>query len=415
MKKGKNRKKRKKARNRHLWGAIAVIGMAVAILAGCSAKGNDSANKSAGSETVTDQDALPVDISIIEQIYTDEYEKQAGNLQSVQPIIDRLADYGVVAIDSDNKVDMANAEKMRQFIDSLESGENAKVLVHQVFYSGGLNLLEIVADKGNVSVKRTYYTFQDNCLSNTVNCEFEADYCKYTDEGYLIIEGYWHSPEWYAFTLSEKEEHIALRVEPLDKQCRELNKKYMEPVSYNLNNMFIIDWNEDDFADLDFYDIFERFYKETYGKDCPYTMNDDLSVGNEYEIPADEFENIIMRHIRVSPEELHTLLRYDADKDIYIYRPRGFYEFDYAEVPYPEVVAFETNDDGSMTLTVNAVYPNDNTSKLFSHKVTVVDENGKIYYHSNEILGDEELNLWWHSDRQSDDEWDEYYNGGDDE
>ena len=79
-----------------------------------------------------------------------------------------------------------------------------------------------------------------------------------------------------------------------------------------------------------------------------------------------------------------------------------------------EVAAFETNDDGSMTLMVNAVYPNENTSKLFSHKVTVADENGRIYYLSNEILGDEELNLWWHGDRLSDDEWNEYYKGVDD-
>jgi len=214
--------------------------------------------------------------------------------------------------------------------------------------------------------------------------------------------------------MSEEEEHIALRVEPLDEQCRELCEKYMTPVSYNLNNMFITDWDEDDFAGLDFYDIFDRFYMETYGKNCPYTMSDDLTVGNEYDIPADEFENVIMQHIKVSPEELHMHLRYDANKNIYIYRPRGFGEFDYAEVPYPEVVAFETNDDGSMTLMVNAVYPNVNTSKLFSHKVTVADENGRIYYLSNEILGDEELNLWWHGDRLSDDEWNEYYKGGDD-
>ena len=138
-------------------------------------------------------------------------------------------------------------------------------------------------------------------------------------------------------------------------------------------------------------------------------MNDDLSVGNEYEISADEFEHVIMQHFRVSSKELQLLLRYDVERNVYIYRPRGFEEFDYAEVPYPEVVAYEENADGSETLTVNAVYPNGNTSKIFSHKVTVIEEDGKIYYLSNEILGDKELNLWWHADRLSDDEWNEYY------
>ena len=78
-------------------------------------------------------------------------------------------------------------------------------------------------------------------------------------------------------------------------------------------------------------------------------------------------------------------------------------------MPYPEVVDFETNDDGSVTLTVNAVYPNENTSKLFSHRVTVSDKDGQIYYLSNEIFDDEESALWWHADRLSEDEWDKYY------
>ena len=179
------------------------------------------------------------------------------------------------------------------------------------------------------------------------------------------------------------------------------------------NNIFITNWNENDYSNLDFYDIFERFYKDTYGKSCPYTMNDDLSVGNEYEISADEFEHVIMQHFRVSSKELQLLLRYDVERNVYIYRPRGFEEFDYAEVPYPEVVAYEENADGSETLTVNAVYPNGNTSKIFSHKVTVIEEDGKIYYLSNEILGDKELNLWWHADRLSDGEWNEYYKSDD--
>ena len=375
-------------------------------------KRSESTNISTENEAVTDQDDLPVDISEIEQIFIDEYNNRDGSLQCVQQIVDRLADCGFIAIDSDNKVDMANAENMRPFIDSLGSGEDAEVLVLQVFYNGGLNLLDIATDEGKVSVEKTFYFFRDDHLSKTVHSEFEADYCEYTDEGYLLIGGSLYSPELYVLTMGEEEEHIALRVEPLDRQCRELNEKYMAPVSYNMNNMFITDWDEDDLAGLDFYDIFERFYEETYDKNCPYTMSDDLSVGNEYDIPADEFENVIMQHIKVSPEELHMLLRYDDDKNIYIYRPRGFDEFDYVEVPYPEVTAFETNDDGSLTLTVNAVYPNDNTSKLFSHKVTVADENGKIYYRSNEILGDEELDLWWHADRFSDDEWNEYYKGG---
>lgn len=381
------------------------------LLAGCRVSNHETSKKSAGTERITDQDGSIEDISKIEQIFIDEYSKQNDHLKCVGKIIEKLGDSGFVAIDNENRVDMTNADFMMQFISSMESGEHAKISVLQIFYTGGLNYVDITTDKGNVGVEQTYFTFQDNQLIQTAHSEFTADHCEYTDEGYLLIGGSRYSPELYVLTMSEEEEHIALRVEPLDEQCRRFCEKYMAPISYNLNNMFITSWAEDDFADLDFYDVFERFYKETYGKICPYTMNDDLSEGNEYEIPANEFEDVIMQHIRVSPEKLHMLLRYDADKECYIYRPRGFHEFDYAEVPYPEVAAYERNVDGSVTLTVNAVYPNGNTSKLFSHKVTVVDENGRIYYLSNELFGDKELDLWWHADRLSDEEWNEYYKG----
>ena len=316
------------------------------LLAGCSESSsenvNESNNVSTENEMVAEQDDLKVDISKIEQIYIDEYNSQNGDSNCVRKIIEKLGDNGYIAIDSDNRVDMTNPDSVKGFIKSKESGEHDNICVLQINYLAGINVLELITDEGKVSVIQTYYSFQDGEFTETVSVEFEAAYFEYTNEGYLMIEGISHSAESYVLTLSEEEKHIALRVEHLDEECRELCAKYIEPVSYSLNNMFITSWNKDDYSNLDFYDIFDRFYKETYGTDCPYIMNDDLSIGNEYDISADEFENVIMRHFEVSSEELHQRCRYDATKNVYVYRPRGFEEFDYAEVPYPEVVDFET-------------------------------------------------------------------------
>ncbi|MDO4189608.1 MAG: DUF6070 family protein [Lachnospiraceae bacterium] len=383
-------------------------------LIACNAKSNDNNNTTYGEVTFSaDEDESKIDIAQIEQAFIDEYIGQKDSSKCVQKIIERLGSNGYIAIDSENRIDMTNADEMKQFISIQESGKQAEICVFQIFYSGGVNILSINADEGNINIIQQYYAFQDGHLVEGAKSEFEATYFEYTDEGYLMIEGSYNSPDLYVLTMSEEEEHIALRVEPLDEECRKLCEKYLKPISYGMNNMFITNWNEDDYGNLDFYDIFERFYKETYGISCPYTMNDDLSVGNEYEIPAEEFENVIMQYFRIGAKELHRLLRYDSDKNVYLYRPRGYEEHDYAEVPYPEVVAYKKNDEGSLTLTVNAVYPNDNASKLFSTKVTVIEDNGKKYYLSNEIPGDEELNLWWHADRLTDDEWSECYKGGD--
>lgn len=50
-----------------------------------------------------------------------------------------------------------------------------------------------------------------------------------------------------------------------------------------------------------------------------------------------------------------------------------------------------------------------------SSNETVMDIDGGIYYLSNEIMGDEDLDLWWHADRLSDDEWNENYKKSKDE
>ena len=53
--------------------------------------------------------------------------------------------------------------------------------------------------------------------------------------------------------------HIVLS---LDETCRELNRKYILPIRYERNNMFLTDWSEEEFAELDFYDMFDLFYQE---------------------------------------------------------------------------------------------------------------------------------------------------------
>ena len=76
----------------------------------------------------------------------------------------------------------------------------------------------------------------------------------------MIFEGNYFSEENYVLTLSGTSEHTALRVMPLDEKCREWNRKYLLPVGYGQNNLFLCDWTESDYGDLDLYDIFDKFY-----------------------------------------------------------------------------------------------------------------------------------------------------------
>ena len=108
---------------------------------------------------------------------------------------------------------------------------------------------------------------------------YPAESWEYTKEGYLLFEGSYYSESYYVLSLSEEPEHTALRVQPLDEICRELNRMYLLPVGDGGNNLFLTDWSEEDFGNLDLYDLFDRFYADVYEQPVPFIPDDDFVRG----------------------------------------------------------------------------------------------------------------------------------------
>ncbi len=196
------------------------------------------------------------------------------------------------------------------------------------------------------------------------------------------------------------------------------------PVGYEQNNIFLTDWSEEDFGDLDFYDVFDIFYPVLYRQPVPYVADENLGVGAVYRIPEEIFENVIMTYMDIDKETLRQKTTYLSEEAAYEYRPRGFYEAEYPDIPYPEVVDYIVSDatvssadgenpDGTITLIINAVYPNGNTSLAYSHKTVIrlLDGDG-FQYVSNEMISlEDERDIWWHSNRLTEEEWEEVYGG----
>jgi PBP1b-binding outer membrane lipoprotein LpoB len=358
------------------------------------------------------------DTESIAAIYRDIYEEAIetntlGSLEKKQCIVDRLGENGYVAVDSENQIDMAGAEQTIQFCKAVEEKENASLTII-VIMELGIRKFDLETENGKVNIVRGYYQYDQNGkLKNKNTVSYPADFWQYTEEGYLIFEGSYFSDENYVLTLSDTPEHTALRVLPLSEKCRELNWKYILPVGYEQNNIFLVDWDEEDFGSLDFYDIFDNFYPLLYKNPVPYTANENLGVGSVYQIPGEIFENVIMTYFNIDKETLQSATTYSAGDLTYEYRPRGFYEVEYADIPYPEVVRYTENTDGTITLIINAVYPNENTSKAYSHETVIrlLDE-GHFQYVSNRMISLEENHaVWWHSNRLTEEEWKEIYGG----
>lgn len=392
---------------------------ALSIMVGCSAKPQKTQDKIIDeSEIYIEEDVGRTETENIAVVYCNIYEEAvrtdtAYSLEMIGNIVNRLGEYGFTAVDSDNQIDMTEPDCVPQFCEKAETGDKAELTIIVVPYSGAFIKYDFSTQDGNVDIVREYYQYVDDHMECKSTGNFRADVWEYTEDGYLLFEGNWFSEESYVLTLSDVPERAALRVEPLDEKCRELNREYMLPVGYGRNNMFLTDWNEDDYGELNFYDLYDIFYPLVYGQAVPYTVDEDLGVGAVYRIPKEEFESVVMTYINIDSETLQSKTAFFPEDEEYEYKPRGFYETEYPELPYPEVVNYTENPDGTITLTVNVIYPNEIVSKVYSHEVMVRPlKDGGFQYVSNHIVpSDENYEQTWHVPRLTEEEWEERYGG----
>ena len=340
-------------------------------------------------------------------------ENKIADLEMIRSIVNRFGENGYPAVDSRNQIDMTEAEQVEWFCEMVDTQEEAEITIIEDSYLGGFVKYDLETKDGNVDVVRSYYKYENGNMKREVTGSYQAEYWNYTEDGYLMFSGVWFSEELYVLTLSGAEEHTALRVQPLDETYRELSRKYLLPIGFEQNNMFIVDWSEDDFGELNFYDMFDLLYPKVYGTNIPYVADDNLGVGAVYQIPKDDFERVILPYFDIDSETLQSKTIYNAEDKTYEYKPRGFEEVEYPEYPYSEVIGFTENGDGTLTLTANVVFPYVGDSKVYAHEVVVRPlENGGVQYVSNRIIPSEDnCEETWHTPRLTAKEWDEIYGG----
>lgn len=332
-------------------------------------------------------------------------------------IVNQFGGHGYAAVDGRNQIDMAEPEQVISFcgkVDAKEEGELTILKINDLEgVLDGIVKYDLKTKDGEVEATTSYYKYKDQDMEKVSTAGFHADRWEYTEDGYLMFSGSYFSEQLYVLTMSEASEYAALRVLPLDETCRELNRQYILPAGYERNNLFLVDWNENDFGTLDFYDLYDLFYPRVNGGQIPYGMDDNLGVGAVYRIPEDEFENVIQRYINIDSGTLQSKTVFYPEDGTYEYKPRGFYEVEYPEYPYPEVVQYTENSDGTITLTVNVVFPYAGISKVYAHEVVVRPlEGGGVQYVSNRVIPSEENQEGtWHKPRLTPEQWEEMYGG----
>lgn len=187
-----------------------------------------------------------------------------------------------------------------------------------------------------------------------------------------------------------------LRLTAPDPELWDLNLRYVGAGSYIATNVFLTDWWEDDLQQLSFNDLWEHLYYTCYGRQFPpggYVYHQESHC---YDIPAGEFEAVILPFFNVDLETFRQAAQYQPDTDSYPWRPmegddHTFLHFYTIE---PEVTAYRENGDGTLTLTVELLSTDLKTDCLFAHELTVRPLEGeKFQFVGNRMTSQSEYGL----------------------
>lgn len=327
-----------------------------------------------------------------EKSNSDYYYNQTVIPQSVVDEIENLLiDKGYPVMNSDSKYPsfLENSESLYEFWDKVSKNEDSEQELISIALTGELYYTALHHIDG-----KKYRDFvgvgwsEDNKPTITTETHTEImdwELITETDFYYQIIY-----PPRVPF-----EDYAFVRLKPMDKTLYDLTEKYISPIGYLSNNMFVSEWNYNDYGHLSFNDLLEFFYR---------VRNDDFFYEDNFEtvrepyfhtyIPAELFEETVLPYFDISLQEFRKRSLYDSEKNVYPWQEICCDNVtDYPSVE-PEVVSCKENDDNTITLTVNVRCNDYKTDKLFTHEVVIRElDNGQYQYLSNKITYKSDIEL----------------------
>lgn len=308
------------------------------------------------------------------RIYSQADKGNASNIvfeeETVHTMIESIAEENVAITCGSHDYNMLNYKQVDDALSLAKTGENTETEFFVINTSGVWIYNKLQFKNKDLYVTSATAAFDDNMSPHIVQIEKIQVYdWNYTDKGWIIWEK----------ALSRNQEmdmHVFYRILPLDEQCRELGNKCITPVSYFCNNLFLVDWNQNSLENIEFNDLFEFLYTMKYGEKI-----DEKKYASG--IPKVEFEEVVTTYFDISIETLEIYAQYDDVKGVYPWEAIGPWNRIQQFQPFPEVVNCIENEDGSLTLTVEAVFQEEGTDCSFRHEVTIREEGDKWIYLGN--------------------------------
>ena len=298
----------------------------------------------------------------IRKLYED--EDISDNSDLIYGAVDILGSSGLICFSDDTN--MYNYQLFQSFYRNYtDGGERDYICVYRVNRDASVTEMTFVYDDSRIQMIFNTAKYENRDWKFIATGIRDLKDMKLTEKGYFI------------YTYSNIIAHGGLkeyfRVSPLTDECRKLTRKYVYGLSYVNYNMLVIDWDESNASDILVPCMFDDIYRLYTGEN--------LKPDGGW-IDADKYESVMLSMFPVTVTELRDNCDYNSEKNSYRYQVILGKQYP----PFGEVVDYIYNDDGTVSLIVDAVWADKGSDIAFRNTLTVKpEEDGTFKYMSNHI------------------------------
>lgn len=275
---------------------------------------------------------------------------------------------------------MENYKVLEDFLNDSNAGNCGEVVVYEIQSDGGIGRGKYIFDGENMYILSARASWNNKKPEITYISYNRIKEWQYSSKG---IFSYELCVPQYPEVTEVVDGSRLVRVKPMDKEMREISEKCVLGLGYQGNNLLCSNWDTNNMEGLDYNGMYEFLYAMKYQK----TFNsEDYQNG----ISKEEFESLIMEYLPVTAEQIRKYAVFDEKNNTYMWKRQG--ANNYAPTAFgtsiPEVVDIKHNEDGTVTLTVEAVCDMVICdAAVITHELTVhFAEDGSFQYLGNEIL-----------------------------
>ena len=326
-------------------------------------------------------------MELIFDIYKDADKGTASNVvlndETVLEMQKRLMETGCPVSTLVIYSNMENYESVDRFLEECTDGKSGSVVIYEIHGDGGIGRMKFIFDGTEMYVVSAGGIWNDNNKPGMSYISYtRIKEWKYTEKGWFGYELCVPEPPEVSEIMDGS---CLIRIKPMTEEQREMSERCVRGLGYQGQNLLCSNWNVENMSELDYNGMFEYLYGMKYGEKF---NSEDYPNG----IPKEEFESLIMEYLPITAERIREYAVFDEENQTYLWARLGC--FNYAPTFFgtslPEVVDIKENQDGTVTLTVEAVCDMvicDDA--VITHELTVrFAEDGSFQYLGNEILND---------------------------